>query len=669
MTLYTNKYDDTKIPSELREWDQWICWRYNHAGKKPPVDPVTDKAFNYSDSRKWLSYDSAVAAVQEHSYDGIGFVLTLGDPFSFPDLDDVRDKETGELEPWAMEIVDSFDSYTEDSPSGTGLRICVRGTVELPEGKGKVGTKPTELFVSSGYVTITGNTLPGYETIHERQDELQDFYERFCKPETPVSEPSTPLPDPNPTLSDSEVLERCRNDVNGGQFTASYDHGNTSFYSNNASRTDYHVMRKLRYYSRGDTTQMERLFKDSGLVQREKMRGRVNDLTRRAMQAAMKRGGIVWEPYFNPVPTRDKIREILEYAILVHPWKEHAGRADAAATDYYGFKGMLRIAHEANTLEVDISLREYMEESGTDNYEAAGKSLARLQDLHGWVVKVRDGGYAKATRYRIKTVSKGNHILIRELYTPPVITTCAYVFTPLKGTHLFRKPSRLSKDKINPPSKSAAMALEFIHAAYILTGLPVPVEFVAERLGMSTKYLKRHPLRRLIDAELIEQAESGYITPDDVQKRVQLELQRSGSLDAAYLRGERHEKTRRVREIKRLAWTGNNRYEILDETGYAWAEIVANVPEVVDDSEPLPKPLETILEAVREDNVVYIITPPFEPDAEPCIHSDPLFGHYPGGKGCFLCDKQYPGRLEIILPDELGEWRSWRIDNPGKVAA
>lgn len=602
MRLYNIKQDDTKIPSELRERDQWICWRYNHAGKKPPVDPLTNKSFDYRDSTKWLSYESAVAAVQEHSYDGIGFVLTPEDPFSFPDLDDVRDKETGELEPWAMEIVDSFDSYTEDSPSGTGLRICVRGTVELPQGKGKVGTKPTELFVSSGYVTITGNTLPGYETIYERQDELQDFYERFCKTETAVSEPSTPLPDS--ILTDFKVLERCRNDVNGGQFTASYDYGDTSFYSNNASRTDYHVMRKLRYYSRCDTAQMERIFKDSALVQREKMRGRVNDLTRRAMQAAIRKGGAVWEPYFNPVPTRDKIRETLEYATLVYPWKEHAGRADAAGTDYFGFKGMLRIAHEANTLEVDVSLREYMEESGTDNYEAAAKSLTRLQDLHGWLVKVRNGGYAGATRYRIKTVSKGNHILIRELYTPPVITICDYLFAPLKGTHLFRKPSRLSKYEVNPPSKSAAMALEFIHAAYTLTGKPVPVEFVAQRLGVDTKYLKRHPLRRLIDAELIEQAESGYITPDDVQKRVQLELQRSGSLYAAYLRGERHEKSRRVREMKRLAWTGNTRYDILNETGYEWDEIAANVPEIVDYAEGVSSRSVGEIEAQERDKVV-----------------------------------------------------------------
>jgi len=53
------------------------------------------------------------------------------------DLDKCRNPETGELEPEAQEIVRRMDSYTEVSPSGTGVHIYVIGT--KPEGRCRRG--------------------------------------------------------------------------------------------------------------------------------------------------------------------------------------------------------------------------------------------------------------------------------------------------------------------------------------------------------------------------------------------------------------------------------------------------------------------------------------------------------------------------------------------------
>jgi putative DNA primase/helicase len=60
--------------------------------------------------------------------DGIGLVLTEDDPYAAGDLDHCRDPQSGEIQPWAQAIVNRLQSYTEISPSGTGLRILLRPT-------------------------------------------------------------------------------------------------------------------------------------------------------------------------------------------------------------------------------------------------------------------------------------------------------------------------------------------------------------------------------------------------------------------------------------------------------------------------------------------------------------------------------------------------------------
>ena len=58
------------------------------------------------------------------------------------DLDHVVDPHTGEVQPWALEIVQRLDSYTEYSPSGTGLHIFVHG--DIPDaGRKKTINKDT----------------------------------------------------------------------------------------------------------------------------------------------------------------------------------------------------------------------------------------------------------------------------------------------------------------------------------------------------------------------------------------------------------------------------------------------------------------------------------------------------------------------------------------------
>lgn len=88
-------------------------------------------------------------------------------------MDHCRSWKTGEIKPWARQILTGLNSYTEVSPSGTGLHIYGQG--RLP-GKGhKCG--PIELYDRERYFTVTGAHLPGTPTtIEDRQAVIERLY-------------------------------------------------------------------------------------------------------------------------------------------------------------------------------------------------------------------------------------------------------------------------------------------------------------------------------------------------------------------------------------------------------------------------------------------------------------------------------------------------------------
>ena len=106
---------DTTNVQDLR---QFVCWRYEERdGKltKVPYSPLTGKRASSTNPATWARYTEAAAAYRKDGYDGVGLVFTKDDYFCGVDLDGCRDPETGEIEPWAQEIVQEFNSYTEIS--------------------------------------------------------------------------------------------------------------------------------------------------------------------------------------------------------------------------------------------------------------------------------------------------------------------------------------------------------------------------------------------------------------------------------------------------------------------------------------------------------------------------------------------------------------------------
>ena len=146
------------IPGQLTERPQWVCWRVvEREGKKPtkvPYTPGTERRASSTDLMSWRTFQEALEAYEagEPPYDGIGFCFCSADPFVAVDLDDCRNPETGDVAPWAQNIVERFsEAYVEVSPSGTGIHIIACGV--LKEG---VKTKKVEMYGQDRFFTISG---------------------------------------------------------------------------------------------------------------------------------------------------------------------------------------------------------------------------------------------------------------------------------------------------------------------------------------------------------------------------------------------------------------------------------------------------------------------------------------------------------------------------------
>ena len=253
-----------QAPGELRTADQFVCWceedrdgdvtkvPYSvHGGRASSTNPKT-----------WAPFDAAIAHAEEHGMSGVGFVFTEDDPFAGIDLDHCRDSKTGVVATWARKIVDALDSYTEVSPSGTGLHIFVKAT--LPGRNNRKG--PIEMYESRRYFTLTGHHLEGTPAeIHERQDVLERLYLHIFKDEKSADEANGHRPRTGSLdVGDEELLALAMRAKNGEKFSRLW-RGDTSDYAGDESRADLALSSLLAFWTEGDTVRMDLLFRQSGL--------------------------------------------------------------------------------------------------------------------------------------------------------------------------------------------------------------------------------------------------------------------------------------------------------------------------------------------------------------------------------------------------------------------
>jgi hypothetical protein len=172
------------IPEELRAGVRHVNWRYE-GSPETKVLKIAGTLRNASSTNPetWRTFGKCRAMFEKRPdlYDGIGRVFAAEDPFAGIDLDGCRDLETGDLSPRGTQIVQMLDSYTEISPSKTGVKVWVRAA--LPAGRRK---KPgLEVYDRGRYFTMTGWHLESTpRTVEPRQGEIEALIrEEFSEPE------------------------------------------------------------------------------------------------------------------------------------------------------------------------------------------------------------------------------------------------------------------------------------------------------------------------------------------------------------------------------------------------------------------------------------------------------------------------------------------------------
>ncbi len=252
----------SSIPKELRELPNWVAWRLEQrkGEEKPtkvPINPHTGKLASSTNPQTWTPFYRALKAIEEApALEGVGFVFT-DTPYTGADLDRCRDPETGTIEPWAQAVIDRLKSYTELSPSGTGVHIFIRA--KMPGSGRKKG--PLEIYDNGRFFTVTGKHLAGTPlTIEDRQVELEALHDENFPPAPATNGSRGPQP---VNATDEELIKKARMARNGAKFDRLW-RGDWSEYGSQ-SEADVALCEVLAFWTGADPDRIDHLFRASGL--------------------------------------------------------------------------------------------------------------------------------------------------------------------------------------------------------------------------------------------------------------------------------------------------------------------------------------------------------------------------------------------------------------------
>jgi len=168
------------IPSEMRAARRWAPWRAVWNEKKQKYGKVPHRAarpvhgLSNKGQAGWASFEEALAAFNENlngppiytregvriTFAGIGYLMTGPHGVTGVDLDHCRDPVTGAIDEWARDVIDKLNTYTEVSPSGTGLHAMVAG--DVPE-DWMNHDQGIEVYGGNDarFLCVTGHQVPG----------------------------------------------------------------------------------------------------------------------------------------------------------------------------------------------------------------------------------------------------------------------------------------------------------------------------------------------------------------------------------------------------------------------------------------------------------------------------------------------------------------------------
>lgn len=170
------------IPEELAKEKAWVnVW--NHS--KIPMQTRIALAASVSRPDTWGHFRDAVMNVEDGTLDGIGYIFHDTGLVGI-DIDRGYDVD-GSLSETAKDIITACKSYTEQSRSGRGFHILLRGSLPFD---GKNNRKGVEIYKTRRFFIMTGEVCFWFSKIVENQTAI-DYVVKNYFPET-VKEDSSP---------------------------------------------------------------------------------------------------------------------------------------------------------------------------------------------------------------------------------------------------------------------------------------------------------------------------------------------------------------------------------------------------------------------------------------------------------------------------------------------
>lgn len=294
-----------KIPLELKQLSHWVGWKYmqrpgeDHK-RKVPINAMDGQPAKSNDPVTWCDFDTACLGKERFGLDGIGFMFS-GDGIFGIDIDHCYDPETRELDPAAAEIIETVQSYTELSPSGTGIHILCKGA--LPEGRKRRGA--VEMYSTLRYFTVTGNQFGLEYPFSDCTERVAVMHRKYLgEEETAAGAQRAALPMPagrstNADMSVDAVLHRMFDSKHGQKLQDLYN-GSWEQYGigdGSQSSADQAFCNTLAFWCRCDAALMDAIFRRSRLYRQkwDKRRG-AKTYGQITIDRAIKDCRDIWEP-------------------------------------------------------------------------------------------------------------------------------------------------------------------------------------------------------------------------------------------------------------------------------------------------------------------------------------------------------------------------------------
>jgi len=261
------QFDRNRPPALLRERKQWVVWRYEWDGKKwtkMPYRVGTKRRARCNKPQDWVTFEKAVATWHaSDDIDGIMFVFTPDDPFCGIDLDNCIDAD-GRIMPEAQEIITTFESYAETSPSTKGVKLFIIGTKrDFAECRSTAikGFNEIEIYDCGRFFVVTGAHLVSTpSTVEPRQEQLDALCAQLWPPKKDAEHAQARM-HVAAELSDEEVIDKLSNWRNSSKFLRLHK-ADSGDYGGDASRGDLAYCGMLAFATGGDAAQIDRIFRN-----------------------------------------------------------------------------------------------------------------------------------------------------------------------------------------------------------------------------------------------------------------------------------------------------------------------------------------------------------------------------------------------------------------------